>query len=73
METTRLNPTTKELIYSKIKECEEKILSLRRCIETNSNSEDDTYGMKDFREMWGLEIEALDREINHWKYLLFNK
>lgn len=65
MEKTTLTPTTKSLIYCKIKGCEEQIVSLRNCIENSEKEE--------FIEMWELEIEALDREINHWKYLLFNK
>ena len=70
METTRLTPKPKTLIYCKIKECEQEIRMIRKGIDTIP--EDDTYGKKEFVEMWELEIEFLEKQIEHWQELLFN-
>jgi len=71
METTRLTPTTKEIIYHKIEECQQEIGMIRKSID--AIREDDTiYGRKDFVQIWLLEIEMLRKEVEHWKQLLFN-
>ena len=67
----KLTPTTKELIYHKIKEREQEMRMIRKGI--SAIPEEDTYGKREFVEMWELEIEFLEKEIEHWKTLLFTK
>lgn len=67
----KLTPTTKELIYHKIKEREQEVRMIRKGI--SQIPEEDTYGKREFVEMWELEIEFLEIEIEHWKKLLFTK
>ena len=70
METTRLTPKTKELIYEKIRECLQEMNMI--CTMIDKIPEDDTYGRKEFLEFWGLEIEMFEKQIEYWKQLLFN-
>jgi hypothetical protein len=71
METKMLTPKTKELIYHKIKECEQEMRMIRKAID-KIPEDDTTYEGKDFVQMWWLEIEFLEKQIEHWKQLLFN-
>jgi len=72
METTRLTPTTKELIYHKINACKQEIRMIEKGIESAQEKEEDTYGNKEFIEFWYIEIEMFRNQIDHLKKLLFN-
>jgi hypothetical protein len=73
METTRLTPTTKELIYHKINACKQEIILIEKGIESAQEKQEDTYGNKEFIEFWYIEIEMFRKQIEELKQMLFTR
>jgi len=68
--TTQLTPLTKELIFSLITDIEKQIqLKSNVIFEASKDENNDTFR---FTEIWKIERELLEIQLDHLKQLLFN-
>jgi len=66
----QLSPTTKELIFASIKEIENQIELKSEVIFQSSENENDH--VFQFVEMYEIEKQLLEMQLEHLKHLLFN-